>query len=127
MSSKTPAQRPFWLVPLLALGAGLGLSLLAAIPLSLMTGSRPRQGATPEPTQAVFTPGVEGRSATEVCQTASKECQTWTELAKKCEENMRRREAGFMGRLEPFCDQAENYREQVTRIPESSSPGAYNF
>lgn len=74
-----------------------------------------------------FTPGVEGRRASEVCQSATKACQQWTELAKKCEVNMRRRDAGDMSRMEPYCDQAESLREQVTGIPLSTAPGAYNF
>lgn len=74
-----------------------------------------------------FTPGVEGRSASEVCQSTTKACQQWTELAKKCEANMRRREAGDMSRMEPYCEQAEAYREQVSRVVDSSAPGAYSF
>jgi hypothetical protein len=40
---------------------------------------------------------------------------------------MRRRDSGFMGRLEPFCDQAEDYRERVTGVADSSEKGAYDF
>lgn len=40
----TKAQ-PFWRVPLFCLGIGLGLSLLALVPIQLMTGNRATQGA----------------------------------------------------------------------------------
>jgi hypothetical protein len=79
------------------------------------------------PKKEAFKPGVEGRSAEEVCQSTSPECQQWTALAIKCEENTRRRDEGYMGRLEPYCGQMEDFREQVTGIPLSSSPGAYAF
>jgi len=84
-------------------------------------------GSPEPPKQQAFTPGVEGRSADEVCNSTSKECQEWTALARQCQENMRRRDEGYMGRLEPYCDQMETYREQVTGIALSSDPGAYNF
>lgn len=84
-------------------------------------------GSAPSEPPAAFTPGVEGRSASEVCQTTSQECQTWTELVKKCEESLRQREAGYMGRQEPYCTRAEEYREAVTGVLNSSSPGAYAF
>ena len=91
--------------------------------IALLTGC----SSTPSAPPAAFTPGVEGRSASEACQTTSQECQTWTELAKKCEESLRQREAGYMGRQEPYCTQAETYREEVTGIPLSTAPGAYSF
>ena len=84
-------------------------------------------GSPEPPKQQGFTPGVEGRSAEEVCNTTSTECQEWTALAEQCQENMRRRDEGYMGRLEPYCDQMETYRERVTGIALSSDPGAYNF
>jgi hypothetical protein len=74
-----------------------------------------------------FTPGVKGRSAKEVCQSRTPACQKWTELARKCEDNMRQRDAGYMGPQKPYCTQAETFREKVTGIPLSSAPGAYNF
>jgi len=79
------------------------------------------------PKEEAFKPGVEGRSAEEVCQSSSPECQQWTALAIKCQENMNRRDEGYMGRLEPYCDQMETLREQVTGIAVSSDPGAYSF
>jgi hypothetical protein len=57
----------------------------------------------------------------------SPECQKWTALARQCEEDLRRRDEGYMGRLGDSCLQAEELREQVTGIPLSSSPGAYAF
>ncbi len=70
---------------------------------------------------------VEGRSQEEVCNSTSQACQRWTELARKCEENMRQREAGYTGRLHPYCGEMEAFREEVTGVPLSSSPGAYDF
>jgi hypothetical protein len=90
-------------------------------------------GKTPEkkeanlPSSVVFSPGVEGRSQEEVCNSTSQACQRWTELARKCEENMRQREAGYTGRLHPYCGEMEAFREEVTGVPLSSSPGAYDF
>lgn len=79
------------------------------------------------PPPETSTSGVEGRSAEEVCKSNSPACQEWTALAHKCAENERRREEGYMGKLEPYCTQMEEYRERVTGIPDSSSPGAYDF
>ena len=79
------------------------------------------------PKEEAFQPGVEGRSAEEVCNSTSPECQKWTALARQCEEDLRRRDEGYMGRLGDSCLQAEELREQVTGIPLSSSPGAYAF
>ena len=84
-------------------------------------------GSPEPPKQQPFSPGVEGRGVGEVCNSTSKECQEWTALAEQCQQNMRRRDEGYMGRLEPYCNQAETYREQVTGIALSSDPGAYNF
>jgi len=81
--------------------------------------------STPKP--SAFVPGVEGRGPDEVCQSNSAECQEWTELARKCEENMRARDAGDMSPQQPYCTQAEALREQITGIEDSSSPGAYRF
>lgn len=88
--------------------------------------SRPVATTAPSPA-AVFVPGVEGRSGSEVCNSTSPACQRWTELARKCEDNLRQREAGYMGRQIPYCDQAETYREQVTGVGVSSASGAYDF
>ncbi len=67
------------------------------------------------------------RPTNEKCNSDSVRCKRWTELAIKCEENMARRDEGYMGRLEPWCGQMEAYREQSTGIELSSAPGAYNF
>jgi hypothetical protein len=113
------------------------------LPVLLITGCSPSINATmpaqdwrsrvsPGPHQPVskpvaFVPGVPGRSADEFCNSTSPECERWTALAIKCEDALRQRDAGYMGRQEPYCDQAEQYREQVTGIALSSDPGAYNF
>lgn len=76
---------------------------------------------------APFQPGVKGRSAKEVCHSSSQACQQWTSLARKCEDNMRQRDAGYMGPQKPYCTQAETLRERSTGIKSSSAPGAYDF
>jgi hypothetical protein len=81
--------------------------------------------STPNPSS--FVHGVEGRGSDEVCQSNSAECQEWTELARKCEENMRARDAGDMSPQQPNCTQAEAFRERITGIEDSSAPGAYRF
>jgi len=83
--------------------------------------------AQPLPKPSAFVPGVEGRGADEVCQSNSAECQSWTELARKCEENMRARDAGDMSPQQPYCTQAEALRERITGLQDSSAPGAYRF
>lgn len=70
---------------------------------------------------------LKSRSRSEICTSDSANCQKWTELAVPCEENMKRREEGYMGKLEPWCSQMEEFREQVTGIPVSSDPRAYSF
>ena len=72
-------------------------------------------------------PKTLNRPANEKCNSDSYLCERWTELAIKCEENMARRDEGYMGRLEPWCLRTEKYREQVTGIELSGAPGAYNF
>ncbi len=51
----------------------------------------------------------------------------WHQLKDRCDENMARRDAGFTGRLEPYCTQAETLREQATGIEDSTAPGATQF
>jgi len=96
--------------------------LLAALGVAACS---PKQLLSTQP--AAFTPGVEGRGSDEVCQSTSPECQQWTELARKCEDNLRKRDAGDMSPQQPYCGQAEELRERVTGIPVSSEPGAYKF
>lgn len=87
-----------------------------------------RAASQPEASQPeAFSPGVEGRGSDEVCQSTSPECQQWTELARKCEDNLRKRDAGDMSPQQPYCTQAEELRERATGVPLSSDPGAYNF
>jgi hypothetical protein len=106
------------------------------LPLALLviggcSSSLPPEASKPTLTAPVapvaFTPGVKGRSVDQFCNSASPACQKWTELARKCEYNLRQREAGYMGRQEPYCTDAEIYREQVTGIELENVPGAYNF
>lgn len=61
------------------------------------------------------------RSANEVCTSETSECIEWTKLMLKCEENLAKMVPGNA------CTIAEEYREDVTGIELSSSPGAYNF
>jgi hypothetical protein len=67
------------------------------------------------------------RPASERCNSDSKECKEWTKLAIGCEQNMKRRDGGYMGKLPPYCTSMENLRERVTGIESSTAPGAYNF
>jgi len=72
--------------------------------------------------------GVEGRSKEQICDSTTIKCKHWTELAKGCAENLRRREAGFLGKFpRNYCSEAETYREQVTGIADSNAKGAYSF
>jgi len=61
------------------------------------------------------------RSANEVCTSETSECIEWTKLMLKCEENLAKMVSGTA------CSKAEEYREEVTGIELSSSPGAYDF
>ncbi|MCB4411678.1 hypothetical protein [Synechococcus sp. MU1611] len=68
------------------------------------------------------------RGADEVCTTASKACVTWTKMAIGCEENMQRRDEGYMGKFDRnWCSEMETYREAVTGVELSSDTGAYSF
>jgi hypothetical protein len=80
-----------------------------------------------QPSESAFTPGVEGRGPDEVCNSTSEACKKWTEMAQMCEVNMAARESGYMGELQPYCSNMESFREKVTGILDSSSPGAYDF
>jgi hypothetical protein len=94
---------------------------------SLLGACAPVVELTSTPNPSAFVPGVEGRGADEVCQTNSAECQSWTELARKCEENMRARDAGDVSPQQPYCIQAEALRERITGLQDSSAPGSYRF
>jgi hypothetical protein len=116
-------------VLLAAAAAGLSIVGLSRFPLERI-GSGPPKPRDEAPAASVaqsFTPGVAGRSPDEICQSTSPECRRWTELARKCQDNMTQREAGYMGQQQPYCSEMEAFREQVTGIAESSSPGAYSF
>jgi hypothetical protein len=138
MKGKPVSERPIWLWPLLGflLPVGVGGVFLffqwrqwAQKPVIIQKAPPTTQETSiPPPTEpAGFIPGVEGWSSDEYCKSASLACQQWTELARKCASNMRRREAGYMGRLEPYCTQAEELRERVTGISLSGAPGGYDF
>ena len=64
---------------------------------------------------------LEYRSASEVCQSNSPECQAWMEKALVCETNLVN---GIAGNA---CTQAEQYRERVTGIELSTAAGAFKF
>ena len=67
------------------------------------------------------------RPASQKCNSDSKDCKQWTAWAIKCEENMKRRDEGYMGKLTPYCSAMENLRVRATGIELSTAPGAYNF
>ena len=119
-----------WAVPAVAAVSVVAVVGLSLLPLERIGMPPPKpEPQLPEsiPPEPSFTPGVPGRSPAEVCQSTSSACQAWTELARKCEDNMRQREAGFMGALPAHCSEMETLRERVTGVSDSSSPGAYQF
>ena len=68
------------------------------------------------------------RGVTEVCTSESEACVAWTKMALGCEENMQRRNEGYMGKFDRnWCSEAEAYRESVTGVMNSSDLGAYTF
>jgi hypothetical protein len=121
-----PMPRPLLLAACLLLGA----CAAPAPPPPPRAAVQPKPAAVEPPSSpkpSAFVPGVEGRGPDEVCQSNSAECQEWTELARKCEENMRARDAGDISPQKPYCTQAEALRERITGIEDSSAPGAYRF
>jgi len=119
-----PIKNPARYIP--AAVAGL---LIMAIAQRYFGSPDARQAKEPATTAVQsFAPGVPGRSNNEVCNTSSVECQHWTALAIKCQDNMRRREEGYMGKFDRnYCTEMETYREQVTGVSVSTDPGAYSF
>ena len=52
----------------------------------------------------------------------------WDWLIVRCEKDLARRYAGYMGRFDRYhCAEAEDMRERITGIEDSSAPGAMNF
>jgi len=121
-------SRPLIVIPILAgaivvaIPAIIGRSELPTLDANTNKMVRAKEREIP------FTPGVPGRSSSEVCNTTSKVCQQWTALAVGCEENMKRRDAGYLGKFNrSYCDEAEALREKLTGVENSSDPGAYDF
>lgn len=83
--------------------------------------------AAQESSQPLPAPQATERAANERCNSSSEACKEWTALAEKCDENMRKRDAGYMGQLPGYCDQAEALRERASGVANSSDPGAYVF
>jgi hypothetical protein len=113
----------------LASGVVLAPLLAGVTGLLLPSPDQKQQSSDPlEKTDQPFAPGVPGRQASEVCNTTTPECRHWTALAIRCEENMRRRDEGYLGQFDRnYCSEMESYREQVTGIAVSSDSGAYSF
>jgi hypothetical protein len=105
----------------------LSRAALASVLFALLGACSVPEPEAVKPKEVSFKPGVEGRSADEVCQSTSPECQEWTALARKCEANMRAIEAGDMSPKQPYCTEMETLRERITGIADSSAPGAYQF
>jgi hypothetical protein len=61
------------------------------------------------------------RSSAEICTSSSGQCIEWIALALECEKNLA---TGIAGNS---CARAETYREQVSGVALSSTPGAYSF
>ena len=75
-----------------------------------------------------FDPGVPGRPSNMVCNSTSKECQQWTELAIGCEKNIKQRDQGYMGKFNNnYCGLMETHREKVTGVALSTDAGAFDF
>ena len=52
----------------------------------------------------------------------------WEWLYEKCEQQMKRRDAGYMGSFErSYCLEAEEMRERITGVLNSNDPGAMDF
>ena len=52
----------------------------------------------------------------------------WEWIDQKCDENMERRYAGYMGKFDRnYCTEMEEMRERITEIENSSAPGAMDF
>ena len=67
-------------------------------------------------------------AVTEVCTSESMACVAWTKMALGFEENIQRRNEGYMGKFDRnWCSEAEAYRESVTGAMNGSDPGAYTF
>jgi len=97
----------------------LAFGLLAAL---TVVGCSSQQSARQKPNGGdIRQKLLEYRSAGEVCQSNSPECQSWMEKALVCETNLVNGIAGSA------CTQAEHYRERVTGIELSTAPGAFNF
>ena len=105
--------------PLMVAG---GLIVAATIFGSLLPDAE--KAAQPKKEETVATLN---RPASERCNSDTLACKEWTKLAIGCDENMKRRDEGYTGKLTPYCSAAENYREQVTGIASSTAPGAYVF
>ena len=105
-----------WVVPAVCIGGVALLSLVVGL-----NYKTPQAKLVREPIEKW------GRSVSEKCHSNSFECKKWTRLAKACDKNMARRADGYMGRLEPYCSRAEEYRELVSGVGLSTAPGAYSF
>jgi hypothetical protein len=96
--------------------------------------------ASSEQVAQPFQPGIPGRDATAYCNSKSAECKHWTELQIKCDDYVRRNHfdtillrlfgleklQGDIRKLDT-CEQAEQYREQVTGVTSPGDPGGYRF
>ena len=52
----------------------------------------------------------------------------WDWLMERCEKDLEKRYAGYMGKFDRYhCAEAEDMRERITGIEDSSAPGAMDF
>ena len=63
------------------------------------------------------------RNESDICMSDGGNCMLWTNIMLHCERQMSGETTGYS---KP-CTSAEEFRERVTGIALSSSPGAYNF
>lgn len=137
---KSPSNQAWLVAAALIGGLGIPAALVTSIPkrpaISIPPAMTTRQSNSIEAIRArraefmagppIAQPATKAAVATQPpAQSAEK--QEWLRLKNLCDENMARRDAGFMGRLEPYCLRAEELRERATGIELSTSPGASNF
>jgi hypothetical protein len=128
----------------------LSVLLLSGCTASSVVDPLVEAGKVRTPPTQPFRPGVPGRDATKFCNSTTTECKHWTALAIQCEDYsdyVRRdysrefllRLVGLekllgdkgklqndFGKIDP-CSQAEQYRKQVSGVPNEGDPGSYSF
>jgi len=100
---------------------GVAMRIATATAFSLLLCA-----CAPEPPKELSTQELRAqllsyRDSSEACDSDSPECRDWTLMALKCEENLAN---GVRG---TDCTKAEEFRELMTGVMNSSDAGAYRF